>query len=363
MRAAFHGLIMSVLLFSSKSFAQAVAAPVEGRDWRYVLTIFEIAAADDDAKLSQLLTDNPDRVLLRVPNTGTAAVHVATESGALKSLRVLSKAGADLNVVDQQGRTPLSMACGTHFASTVKTLLDLGADPNKEGADTANAIGQFTGSGSPDLPLSIAAKRGYTDIVKLLIAGKADVNKRASNETTPLLAAAAAGKWDIAELLIDNGADVNAADKSGMTLLLYAAAASDEKQVAYLLSKGADAKVADKTGRNGLSLTQSAPIWKMLVPKGADVNVVVGGRTPLQYFIDQGNLELVKVWLDFKPDPFITDRQGHTAKELARAAASRGYSPTRQEIAQLVETYQNKYAADQLAKEPVSQPAPETQAK
>jgi hypothetical protein len=42
---------------------------------------------------------------------------------------------------------------------------------------------------------------------------------------------------------------------------------------------------------------------------------------------------------------------------LARAAAARGYSPTRQEIAQLVESYQNKYAADQLAKEPASQPA------
>ena len=61
----------------------------------------------------------------------------------------------------------------------------------------------------------------------------------------------------------------------------------------------------------------------MLVAKGANVNVVVSGKMPLQYFIAEGNVGLVNAWLAFKPDPMVTDRQGHTAKE------GEGYGRTR----------------------------------
>jgi ankyrin repeat protein len=55
--------------------------------------------------------------------------------------------------------------------------------------------------------------------VELLLAGKADVNGKASNGVTPLHLAAFNGNKDVAELLLANHADVNAKDNHGWTPL------------------------------------------------------------------------------------------------------------------------------------------------
>jgi len=337
---------------------QATPAGTSGPpDWRYTLSIHDIARADDDQKLTELLAANPDRVLVRLQDGRTVA-HAAAESGALKSLAVLGKVKADLNVTDARHRTPLTIAIGMHFTNTVKELIDLGADVNKPGAPDPAADGSTeTNDSTPRLPLNIAIRREYPDVLKLLLAAKADVNAKDADGSTALTTAASVGNWDFATQLLEAGADVNAADAKGMSALLYAAAAANEKQVAALLARNADPRATDKSGRSGLSLTQAGEIWKMLVAKGADVNGVVGGRTPLQYFIQEGNLELLTIWLEYKPDPFISDRQGHTAKELAKIAVGRENSERRRKIVELVERYQAQYLADALKQEAAAQPA------
>ncbi len=142
------------------------------RDWRYVLTIHEIARADDDVHLMRLVTDNPDRMLVRLPD-GRTAVHAAAEVGALRSLNVLAHAGADLNVTDGKGRTALSIATGMDFATTVKTLAQLGADVNRDGvADEGSA---------PQPPLTIAARHGFVDVMRILLEAKADMDRKAAD--------------------------------------------------------------------------------------------------------------------------------------------------------------------------------------
>ena len=377
----------------------AGAALMEVRDWRYVLTIHEIARADDEARLSQLVGDNPDRMLARLPD-GRTVVHVAAEAGALKSLRVLGKAGADLNVVDQKGHTPLSVAIGMHFSTTVKTLVELGVNVNFEGAVEAEApmpplvlamrrgysdivttlleakanMDQVASDGSTpltagaagghaesvkfllahgagvdaknrdgDTALVLAVRRGYADVAKVLLDAKADVNFPAPDGNTPLTAAAAAGHWDEVTMLLDRGASVNAADAAGMSALIHATIAGNIPAVESLLAKGADPQLTDKKNRAPLALTQNPTLWKMLVAKGADVNAQVQGATPLQHFIIDGNLALVKAWLAYKPDPMVPDRKGLTAKELARVQAGAAVMGDRREIARALEAYQNEY--------------------
>src|SRR5690242_3606234 len=100
MKLVIAGSIAAMLL-STAAWAEAPEAagsgenPGQVRDWRYLLTIHEIAQADDDTRLSRLVGDNPDRTRTR-NGEGRTPVHVAAEFGALKSLRVLAKAGADL---------------------------------------------------------------------------------------------------------------------------------------------------------------------------------------------------------------------------------------------------------------------------
>ena len=57
---------------------------------------------------------------------------VAQETFAWGSLRVLGKAGADISVIDEKKRTPLTIAVELNYAQTVKTLLELGADVDRD---------------------------------------------------------------------------------------------------------------------------------------------------------------------------------------------------------------------------------------
>ena len=103
----------------------------------------------------------------------------------------------------------------------VKLLIAAGADVNK--ADKW---------GSP--PLHSAAEYGHTDCVKLLIAAGADVNKTNEDSETPLYTAAWNGHTECVKLLIDAGADVNKADKFGETPL-YKAEEGGHTECAELL--------------------------------------------------------------------------------------------------------------------------------
>lgn len=331
----------------------ASESAAEARDWRYVLTVHEIARADDDERLTRLLSDNPDRTKARTPD-GRTPVHAAAEAGALKALRVLARAGADLDVADARGRTALSVAASLDFMTTVKTLAELGADVNKDAVVEGSTAGTGGGGGGagPLPPVIIAARSGYTELLKVLLDAKADLNRRGRDGSYAITSAAAAGNWETVSLLVERGADVNVQDPQGVTVLLYAAEHGNEPLVRTLLDKGADPRIQDTRGRAPLSVTHSPTLWKLLVDKGADVNVVVGGTgggsTPLQYFIAQGNAELLKTWLTFKPDPLAPDRQGRTAKELAkRALAAEQWSLPRREIVRIIEDYQNQYAVQQ----------------
>ena len=372
---------LGAVMFGGGAYGQSTPGADDNagqvRDWRYLLTIHEIAQADDDARLGKLLGDNPDRARTRTAD-GKTPVHVAAEYGALKSLRLLAKAGADFSVLDDKKRTPLTIAVGLNYAQTVKTLLELGADVNQLGSVAAQPL---------RTPVSIAARQGSADIMKILLDAKADVSKQDADGTSPLTSAAANNQWETMNVLLDHAANpdvkdqagnaaliyavsaesldatasvlkhkanVNIRDKNSATPLLLATSAKNEKLVAYLLEQGADPNLADNKGRTPMSATESPAIWKLLAAKGANVNVMVGDATRLQHYIQQGNVDQIKGWLAFKPDPLSPDKHGRTAKELAHTYADK---PTgtyegdaaRKEIAAIMDEYQKKAWEDREA--------------
>jgi hypothetical protein len=69
-----------------------------------------------------------------------------------------------------------------------------------------------------------AAKNGHTDIIKLLIEKKANVNKIGGwNKSTALMKACDRGLVDIVDLFINAGAELNIQNSSGMTALMLGA--------------------------------------------------------------------------------------------------------------------------------------------
>ncbi|XP_061888408.1 protein phosphatase 1 regulatory subunit 27b [Entelurus aequoreus] len=64
--------------------------------------------------------------------SGMAAIHEAVLSGNLECVELLVRYGADIHQRDEEGWTPLHMACSDGFPHIARYLLSLGADPNLE---------------------------------------------------------------------------------------------------------------------------------------------------------------------------------------------------------------------------------------
>ena len=72
----------------------------------------------------------------------------------------------------------------------------------------------------------------------LIFTGKADVNSRDKDKTTPLQQATVKGDIDVCTLLVENGAQICAKDINQVSPLMQAAQYGYQECVEYLLSLG-----------------------------------------------------------------------------------------------------------------------------
>ena len=87
-------------------------------------------------------------------------------------------------------------------------------------------------------PLSYAIKEGYEDLTSTLLERGADVNIADKDGITPLLYAIKEGYQDLTSTLLKQGADLNIADKDGVTPLSYATQ-DDYEEILWSILKNA----------------------------------------------------------------------------------------------------------------------------
>ena len=155
----------------------------------------------------------------------------------------LLRAGALVNEPDSQsrGNTPLLLALDGNCDRIVRDLLENGADCNLPDADGTT-------------PLMMAAQRDNLENVKLLISRGADLD--AVNENERQGALVFAEDWDVVRLLVESGANLEIRDDSGQTPLAVAARIGDEKKAEILLEVGADPKSKDDRGLTPLEIAK-----------------------------------------------------------------------------------------------------------
>jgi hypothetical protein len=141
--------------------------------------------------------------------------------------------------------------------ATVERLLRDGANPSAYGKCGCR---EYDGFGKHS-PLGLAARRGDTEIGKLLLQHGADVNGY-TNGFRPLHAAIE--HKDVVEMLVAHGADVNeGGNLYGIRPLHYAVGANQEEVVEFLLKHGADPNAEKGNGDTPMHIAKSEELPDM----------------------------------------------------------------------------------------------------
>uniref|UniRef100_A0A4W2ET77 Protein phosphatase 1 regulatory subunit n=1 Tax=Bos indicus x Bos taurus TaxID=30522 RepID=A0A4W2ET77_BOBOX len=207
------------------------------------LTALHQACIDDNVDMVKFLVENGANIN-QPDNEGWIPLHAAASCGYLDIAEFLIGQGAHVGAVNSEGDTPLDIA----EEEAMEELLQ--NEVNRQGVDIEAArkeeerimlrdARQWLNSGhindvrhakSGGTALHVAAAKGYTEVLKLLIQAGYDVNIKDYDGWTPLHAAAHWGKEEACRILVDNLCDMEMVNKVGQTAFDVA----DEDILGYL---------------------------------------------------------------------------------------------------------------------------------
>ncbi len=230
-----------------------LAAKCEEREiYQYLYPLVNTAirlCADRDGE--QLLQATRKRRIREQNRPVEKFIEMAT-MGNIDEVNRAIEVGIEIDELGAKGHTALMAAAYHGHRSIVNILLSAGADPNllsdDDGLGAAGMTALMLAAGS-----FFASNRHQ--IVKLLIAGGADVNQRGAGGKTAIFYAALAGCGyaDCVEVAIANGADLNLQDDRGHTVLSAVAAAENYGMFNLLMQAG-----ASTAGLESIQLIQAA---------------------------------------------------------------------------------------------------------
>ncbi|CAL8379480.1 unnamed protein product [Gadus morhua 'NCC'] len=160
---------------------------------------------------------------------GQTAVFMAAAEGHTDVVKLLVTAGANLNVKDASGLTPLLAAVSNDKPATAMALIRKGG-----AVHVTDASGQSC--------LHLASAQGSSELVSMLLRFGA-LNRRNVEQKTALYLAAEHGHHECLEMLAAAGANVEIQATDGGTALMAATEAQSEPCVDALLKHGADPNV------------------------------------------------------------------------------------------------------------------------
>jgi ankyrin repeat protein len=250
----------------------------------------------------------------------TALIYALSSSYDHTIVEALLDAGASVNDVDENGKTPLMMAVERGSIATLKRLLSAHAAVNAKDKEGRTAL-MYVGADLADTALEFA---------RALIAAGADVNARDATGDTPLMIAAtqtSRGYTKKLQLLLRAGARVNDKNSSGETALMRLASypfmepGPGPEPVRFLIAAGADVNARDANGKTALmrlrgSYASVAEMAKVFVEAGANVNAADNeGVTVLMAAVQNGSPATVKILLETGARRSVNakDKTGRTA--------------------------------------------------
>lgn len=292
---------------------------------RYGGTALIPASEHGYADIVQFLLEQTKINVNHVNNLGWTALMEAIVLGdggekQQETVKILLAHGADMNIADLEGVTPLQHAVDRGMKEIIQILANESFTrlSNEEKAKLTkqffNAaeqgdVTQITEILNKGIDINVADEQGRTaamiatygnfpEVVKVLIAHGADINIRDNIKNNPFLYAGAEGYLEILRLAIEAGADPTILNRFGGTALIPASEHGYVENVRVILEHtDVDVNLINKPGWTALLEAiyygDGGPRYqetlKLLIEHGADVNIAdAKGVTPLQHAQSRG---------------------------------------------------------------------------
>uniref|UniRef100_F6SM04 SAM domain-containing protein n=1 Tax=Ciona intestinalis TaxID=7719 RepID=F6SM04_CIOIN len=289
------------------------------------------AVEDGDAnKVQHLLEQNTEVSVETTDADGNSLLHIAAANGHEEVVRILLIKGASLDRSNSFGWTPLMQAARYGNESVAHYLLNNKAKINVTTPMGISALTLATYGGHTKMielfmnhdvladdsesvpyftsPLAVATMQGRDDnLKKLLKKGIPPDQYFKFTDWTPLMIAALTGQLPMAKLLVEKGANPNFKNKQGKTALEIATDCEMKEVRGYL-----DHRTTDKPARvteSGESIIAAVKkgdyqkVFSLLEADGGKANKASSdGATPLMYASITGQLNLIKLLLDYNAD-------------------------------------------------------------
>ena len=340
-------------MFSNATRAAAApkAPPNESGSSRFDVTgqLLENIAARDIHAITALI--NAGVRLNPKSEAVCRAVCSAAFDGDVDMLKVLVSSNAAVDIVDAGGNSPLQLAMMRDrgpMITYLKKLLSTNAilakaaiGPSTKSSSTkghsalldaieANdasltrkliaekaSINKSDGKGP--LPLRIAAERGFTDVMEVLISsGKCNVSK--SWTVGAMLRAVSSGNTEVLRLLVAAKAAVNAQVEQSENLLMFALSKGDTNAADILLGAGARVNGVAPDVRQAVCRAATEGDLDMLhrlVSAKASVDVSKRGGDPLLLAEDNNHTAVVDYIRHIRSQPVsASDRVSEDSSEL-----------------------------------------------
>jgi len=306
------------------------------------------------------------------------AVEMAGNDRNAETFALLLNAGADIDAVNNEGKTPLMVLVEEKLDGNTNDFIEcfdlfLARNPRMDVVTRLNeydvlmlacknratllnrvvleqVVDKLIAAGAnvqetswrQETALILAIQNENYDTARRLVqvhgASVNPINIR-SVETTALYVAVKQGNVPMATFLLDNGANINTQIASPHYLLRQAANHNDLDMIRLLVDRGASVNQRDLNGSTALHLLagargpEAADAIRFLLSRGADVNARDDeANTPLMIAVFLYRYDAVWAILEFNPDLSLRNRLDETAEQLARENAERYDNPNTQDI-------------------------------
>ncbi|RPB10718.1 ankyrin, partial [Morchella conica CCBAS932] len=229
------------------------------------------------------------------------------------TLWTIINAGADINLQDEWGKTPLHVAVEHKESIMIKVLMEAGVNAliaDNEGGPRSGHVADTS------------INHLYRSVLRALIKAGADINVKDNTGKTPLHLAARHGEPVLCNLLLKLG--VNVLNDNGMRARMWGLSSNAIHDavlpmVNMICAAGANVNAVDYEGRTPLHLFALSGYISALyrcsvltmIHAGADIDAKdMLGKTPLHLAVEKGEVGMIKLLMELGVNALITDDEG-----------------------------------------------------